>query len=393
MKNNILCMIFFIAFTIATLMCECSDVMASNSDESVEIKSKSAVVLEGSTGVVLYEKEKDEKLNPASITKIMTLLLIYEDLEAGKIKLTDKVRVSEHAASMGGSQVFLEPEEIQPVETMIKCISIASANDAAVAMAEHLAGSEEAFVARMNKRAKQLGMNNTSFINCCGLDVEGHYSTAYDVAIMSKQLICNYPHITKYTTTWMDSFVHKTRKGEKEFGLTNTNKLVRTYPGITGLKTGSTSLAKYCLSATAKKKGIDIISVVMGAPEHKLRYSEAAKLLDYGFSKVNLYEHKIKNKMFGYVKVKGGNPSSINGYMDGNYKYIKVEGNKSKLSYKVKLKALTAPVKKDQVIGKVQYYSNGKLIGSKNVYAKEVSLKVSYIDEVYNIIKNIFVLK
>ena len=254
-------------------------------EEALSIESKSAILMEGATGKIIYKKNPNEKFNPASFTKIMTLLLIYENLDNGKIKPNDKVTVSEHAASMGGSQVFLEPNEQQTVETMIKCISIASANDAAVAMAEHISGSEESFVNKMNKRANELGMKDTHFVNCCGLDVEGHYSSAYDVALMSKELITKHPEIIKYTTTWMDSIIHRTRKGESEFGLTNTNKLVRTYKGITGLKTGSTSLAKYCLSATANREGIDMIEVVMGAPEHKLRFVEASRLLVYGFGK------------------------------------------------------------------------------------------------------------
>ena len=270
-------------------------VRCENSNNEVNIESKSAIIMEGATGKIIYKKNPNERLNPASITKIMTLLLIYENMGNGKIKSSDKVTVSEHAASMGGSQVFLEPNEQQTVETMIKCISIASANDAAVAMAEHIGGSEEAFVNKMNKRAKELGMKDTHFVNCCGLDVEGHYSSAKDVAIMSKELITKYPEIIKYTTTWMDTITHTTRKGESEFGLTNTNKLVRTYKGITGLKTGSTSLAKYCLSATANREGIDMIAVVMGAPEHKLRFVEASRLLDYGFGKCTKYVHKYKD--------------------------------------------------------------------------------------------------
>ena len=196
-------------------------------DSKMELESPSAVLMEGSTGTILFEKNKDEKLKPASITKIMTLLLIFEALDAGQISLTDEVSVSEHAASMGGSQVYLEPYEVQNVETLIKCISISSANDASVAMAEHIAGSEEEFVARMNKRAKELGMNNTNFVNCCGLDADNHYSTAYDIALMSRELITKHPEVSNYATIWMDTFVHTTRKGRTEFGLTNTNKLIK----------------------------------------------------------------------------------------------------------------------------------------------------------------------
>lgn len=381
MKRNIICI--FVFFYVLSNVLLCSSTYAGN--ENLDLKAKSVVVIEGSTGEIIYEKDKDMKVNPASITKIMTLLITYEELEKGKIKLTDDVSVSEHAASMGGSQVFLEPGEIQTVETMIKCISIASANDAAVAMAEHISGSEIEFVKRMNIKAKKLGMNNTCFVNCCGLDVEGHYSTAYDVGIMSKELIVKYPQITKYTTTWMDSFVHKTRKGEKEFGLTNTNKLVRSYNGITGLKTGSTSLAKYCLSASARRNDIDIIAVVMGAPEHKLRYSEAAKLLDYGFAKTKLYEHKIDKDMLKNIKVKEGNKSSVDGYIKENYRYVNVENKKNNIKYRVKIKELKAPIYKNQKIGVVEYCKNGKIIKKQDILSKELCLKNRYVDEIYKI--------
>lgn len=230
----------------------------SSSGQAVNLTAKAAVLIEGNSGEIILEKNKDTELVPASITKIMTLTLIMEALEEGKIQLTDSVSVSEYAASMGGSQVFLEPNETQTVDTMIKCISIASANDAAVAMAEKIAGSEPNFVKKMNEKAKELGMKHTQFKNCTGLDDDiksGHFSSAYDVGLMSRELIMKHPGISKYSTVWMDTIIHKTKKGESQFGLTNTNKLVRFYDGITGLKTGSTSKAKYCLSATAKRNG------------------------------------------------------------------------------------------------------------------------------------------
>ncbi len=250
---------------------------------SVSILAKSAVLIENNSGRILFEKEKDTELVPASITKIMTLLLIFEALHNKKITLEDSVSTSEFAASMGGSQVFLEPGETQTVDTMIKCISIASANDAAVAMAEHVSGSETEFVKKMNEKAKELGMVHTSFKNCNGLDdsiQSGHYSSAYDVALMSRELITKYPEISNYSTVWMDEITHTTRKGTTQFGLTNTNKLIRTYNGITGLKTGSTSKAKYCLSATAERNGVSLTAVIMAAPDPKERFAEAAALLE-----------------------------------------------------------------------------------------------------------------
>ena len=224
--------------------------------EGLDLTAKSAVVMEAGSGTILYQKDKDMKLPPASVTKVMSLLLIFEELDKGNLKYSDKVTVSEHAASMGGSQVFLEPGESQTVDTMLKCIVISSANDAVVSMAEHIAGSEGAFVKRMNEKAKQLGMKNTTFKNSCGLDIKGHETSAYDIALMSRELTTKHPDIFKYTKIWMDKFTHETKKGTKEFGLSNTNKLLKQYNGCTGLKTGSTSTAKFCLSATATRNGV-----------------------------------------------------------------------------------------------------------------------------------------
>lgn len=229
----------------------------SSSSVALDVSAPSVLLMEASTGTVIYEKNSHEVLRPASITKIMTMILIFDALTRGQISLTDTVTVSEYAASMGGSQVFLEAGETQTVETMLKCISVASANDACVAMAEHICGSETEYVRQMNERAKGLGMNDTTFVNCCGLDVDGHVTSAYDVALMSRELITKYPQIHDYCTIWMENITHVTAKGSSEFGLTNTNKLIKQYPYATGLKTGSTGLAKYCVSATAEKDGMD----------------------------------------------------------------------------------------------------------------------------------------
>ena len=367
---------------------ERNNINNSNNNE-VSIESKSAILMEGATGKIIYKKNPNERLNPASITKIMTLLLIYENLDNGKIKSSDKVTVSEHAASMGGSQVFLEPNEQQSVETMIKCISIASANDAAVAMAEYIGGSEEAFVNKMNKRAKELGMKDTHFVNCCGLDVEGHYSSAKDVAIMSKELITKYPEIIKYTTTWMDTITHTTRKGESEFGLTNTNKLVRTYKGITGLKTGSTSLAKYCLSATANRNGEDMIAVVMGAPDHKLRFMEASKLLDYGFGKCVKYEHTYKESKLKGIPVEKGVSKYVDGKVESPFTYVYID-EKVKITNKKIINNVVAPIKSGDKIGVIEYFMNGKKIGERDIVAKKGVRKADYIDYFNNILEDIF---
>ena len=269
--------------------------------QAVSIQAPSAVLMEASTGKVLFEKEGDEKRSPASVTKVMTLLLIFDALKAGKIKMTDQVTTSAYAKSMGGSQVFLEEGEVQTVETLIKCIVIASGNDASVAMAEYISGTEEAFVDAMNKRAEGLGMVNTHFTDCCGLTEDpDHLTTARDIAIMSRELINCYPEIHNYSTIWMENITHVTRQGTKEFGLANTNKLLKMAADfqVTGLKTGSTSRAKYCLSATAQKDGVRLIAVIMAAPDYKARFSDARNLLNFGYAVCRLYEDKEKIERF-----------------------------------------------------------------------------------------------
>ncbi|MDD3174463.1 MAG: D-alanyl-D-alanine carboxypeptidase [Herbinix sp.] len=361
-------------------------------DAQLELSSPSAVLIEGSTGMVIYEKNKDERLKPASITKVMTLLLIFEALDAGKIKLTDEVSVSEHAASMGGSQVFLEPYEIQDVNTMIKCISIASANDACVAMAELLAGSEEEFVASMNKRAKELGMNNTNFVNCCGLDVDNHYSSAYDVALMSRELITKHPEISTYSTVWMDTFIHTTKKGQTEFGLTNTNKLVKFYQGITGLKTGSTGLAKYCLSASAKRNDMDLIAVIMAAPDTKTRFAEASKLLNYGFANYSIYKDDNLETVLSPVKVTKGVLDSVQGKIDNKFSYLCTKGKSVEDIRKevILYEQVPAPVAVNDKIGEIIYYYDNDKIGSIDILASEAVDKAGYKDCFIKIIKRYF---
>lgn len=297
------------------------DVEVVNETNDLNVTAKSAILMEASTGEVLYDKNGDERLSPASITKIMTLILIFDALDEGRIKLEDEVVTSEYAKSMGGSQVFLETGEIQSVETLIKCIIVASGNDASVAMAEFVAGSENEFVNLMNKRAKELGMNNTHFIDCCGLtDSDEHYSTAKDVAIMSRELITRYPDIKKYSCIWMENITHTTNQGTKEFGLTNTNKLLKQYEYTTGLKTGSTSKAKYCVSATAQKDNIEMIAVIMAAPDYKVRFSEAKILLEYGFNTCKLFSDNKDEKW--EIKVKGGKKNSVSGTNTEKFSHI-----------------------------------------------------------------------
>ncbi len=365
----------------------------------LNINSVAAVVLEGKTGQILYEKDKDKELIPASITKIMTLLLIFEALQNGRITLDDTVPVSEYAASMGGSQVYLEPNETQTVDTMIKCISIASANDAAVAMAEYIAGSESAFVEQMNKKAAELGMEHTHFMNCNGLDdtiESGHYSSAYDVALMSRELITKYPQISNYSTVWTDSFTHTNSKGEQsEFGLTNTNKLIRSYNGITGLKTGSTAKAKYCLSATAKRDNIDIIAVVMAAPDHKTRFSEAASLLDYGFGKCILYSDEHKDFSCEPLKISKSLVKEIE-YAPSEAFYYTFTNNEdtSLVTSEIKLNEnIKAPVAEGDVVGSIEYSYGGQPIGSVSLISKTNAPKAGFKDYIGTLVKNYISLK
>lgn len=367
---------------------------ATVSGSAVDITAKSAVLIEGKTGEILLAKDKDKELVPASITKIMTLTLIFEAIDQGKLSLEDEVTVSEYAAGMGGSQVFLEPNETQTVNTMIKCISIASANDAAVAMAEKIAGSEANFVKKMNEKAKKLGMAHTVFKNCTGLDdniESGHYSSAYDVALMSRELIMKHPQISKYSTVWMDSIIHKTKKGESTFGLTNTNKLVRFYDGITGLKTGSTSKAKYCLSATARRNGMDLIAVVMAAPDHKVRFSEAQKLLDYGFANCSVYEDTFSTMHFEQLPIKGGIPAQIDVYPKGKFSHtFTSQFDESKIKKKITYNEVTAPVKKGDVVGGIQYSYQGKDLGTIPLLAMQETKKAGYADYLMMSIRKFF---
>ena len=367
----------------------------TTSGSAVDISAVSAVLIEGSTGDIIYEKDKGKELVPASITKIMTLTLIFEALDNGKLTLETPVSVSEYAASMGGSQVFLEPNETQTVDTMIKCISIASANDAAVAMAEKIAGSEEAFVKKMNEKAVALGMKHTQFKNCTGLDdniESGHFSSAYDVALMSRELITKHPEISNYSTVWMDTIIHKTKKGETEFGLTNTNKLVRFYDGITGLKTGSTSKAKYCLSASARRNDMDLIAVIMAAPDHKKRFSEAQALLDYGFANCHIYRDTDIAQALKPVPVQGGKEDQVVPVPKSTFSYLLKNEDSSaaptrKISY---FDAQKAPLKKGAPVGSVDYYEKDKKIGSVVLAASKDIPAAGFTDYLLALTKKLF---
>lgn len=324
------------------------------------LSSKSALLMDADTGTILYEQNSNEELPPASVTKIMTMLLIYEAEKAGQFAWTDTVQVSAHATSMGGSQVFLEEGETQTAADLTKCIAIASANDAAVAMAEFVAGSEEAFVQKMNERAKSLGMVHTHFVNACGLDADGHLTTAHDIALMSRELIQNFPEIKEYTTTWQDTIIHHTRRGDSEFGLTNTNKLIRWYDGATGLKTGSTGNALYCLSGTAEKDGLSLIAVVMAAPDYKARFREVMQLLDYGFANYTLETGREKGYVMGAVPVSKGTKTQVDAAIAEEISVLVQKGAESTWDTKTELlPALEAPVEKGAKIGELIYLKDG----------------------------------
>ena len=351
-----------------------------NGADSLGITAPSAILMEASTGTVVLEKNAHEKLPPASVTKIMTLLLIFDAISQEKIQLDDTVTTSEHAASMGGSQVFLETGETQSVDTMIKCISVASANDASVAMAEYVAGTETLFVEMMNERAKGLGMNDTHFVNCCGLDTEGHVTSAYDIALMSRELITKYPQIHNYSTIWMENITHATKRGTEEFGLTNTNKLIRQYPYATGLKTGSTSLAKFCVSATAEKDGIELIAVIMAAPDPKGRFADATALLNYGYAKCTLYRDTDELPQVT-VPVRGGVEEEAAGEYAGSFSYLSTTGQdltgiEKKWYAKTEVEA---PVEKGQQIGKLVYYLDGQELGKIEIVAAKAVDRADYL--------------
>lgn len=332
---------------------------------ATEITAPSAILLEASTGQVIYEKNATERRSPASITKIMTLLLIFEALSEGKISLQDEVVTSAHAKSMGGSQVFLEEGETQTLETMIKCIVIASGNDASVAVAEHIAGSEADFVEKMNAKATELGMVDTHFEDCCGLtDSDSHYTTAKDVAIMSRELTVKYPEVFTYTRIWMEDITHVTRRGSSTFTLSSTNKLLKWYQWTTGLKTGSTAKAKFCISATASKDGMDLIAVIMGAPDPKERFHDAEKLLNYGFSVSNLYVDENKEPL-PQMRVEGGVEESVSLHYAEEFRYLDVTGRDlSAVEKELKLpESVKAPVTEGKTAGQAVYRIGGEEIG------------------------------
>lgn len=340
-------------------------------------EAKSAILIERDTGKVLYNKNSNERLAPASMTKIMTMLLIMEALDKGKIKMSDKVRTSEHAASMGGSQIFLEPGEEMTVKEMLKGIAIASGNDASVAMAEFISGSEEEFVKKMNKKAKELGLKNTSFKNPTGLTEEGHYSSAYDMAIMAKELL-KYESITKFTGTYEDYLRENT---DKKFWLVNTNRLIKFYPGVDGVKTGYTGEAKYCLTASAKKGNMRAIAVVFGASTPKERNAQVTKMLDFAFSQYETHPLYKRNQTVAKVKVKKGKQKFIELTTSEPISILTKKGeDMNDVKKEIKMKDnISAPIQKGQELGTLVLKKDGEVLAESPVAAKEDMKKAGFI--------------
>ncbi len=363
-----------IFLAVVMLMTACLAVNTSAAEFQCESDARALILIEAETGRVLYEKNADEALPPASVTKVMTMLLVMEAIDSGVLKYDDTVSVSENAASMGGSQVFLEPGEQMTVHELLKCVVVSSANDACVALAEHIAGSEEGFVAKMNERAKELGMNNTNFENTNGLDdtTSNHVISARDIAIMSAELITKHPKILEYSSIWMDSI----RNGE--FGLSNTNRLIRFYSGANGLKTGSTAKAKFCISASAKRNGMQLICVVMGAQSRDSRNEIAKKLFDFGFA--NYAYESFPEKTLDPISVVGGKDKSVALSYDG-YELVTEKANAGKIEVKTELpESIPAPVKSGDVIGRVTYSLNGEILTERDITAVNDVARVGFWD-------------
>ena len=359
-----------------------SDIGSSTNDNnSLNLESASAILIEQSTGQVLYAHNIHEQLRPASVTKVMSILLIMEALDNGKISLTDQVPCSENAASMGGSQIWLDPRETLNVDDMLKAICVNSANDCVVAMAEFIAGSEDAFVQMMNDKAKELGMNDTTFKNCHGLDEDGHVTSSYDIALMSRELLSKHPNVTKYTTIWMDTL----RGGKSQ--LSNTNKLIKYYKGATGLKTGSTGLALYNLSASATRDNLSLIAVIMKAPSTKVRFAEAQKLLDYGFNTFSYKEFGKKDDVISAVKVDKGSNPEVQAVLKDNSGTLIKKGKDKNIEQNIDLpSSISAPVVAGQKLGEVTFSLDGEVISKTDIIAKDNVDKVN----LFNISKKVY---
>ena len=355
------------------------------SDNSLNLQSGAAILIDQNSGQILYEHNIHEQLRPASVTKIMSILLVMEALDSGQISLTDKVPCSENASSMGGSQIWLTTSETLTVNEMLKCMCVVSANDCTVAMAEYLCGSTDSFVEKMNKKAKELGMNDTCFKNCHGIDEDGHVTSAYDIALMSRELLNNHPSITNYTTIWMDSI----RDGKSE--LVNTNKLVRNYEGCTGLKTGSTSLALYNLSASATRDNLSLIAVIMKAPTTALRFSEAKALLDYGFANYSATTLSKEGEIVKNVTVQKGVENNLNAVFSETKTAMIQKWQESKITQEIDIPdTISAPIYKGEKIGQINYYIDGELLGCVDIVSDRDISKNGFLNMSAFVIKRWF---
>lgn len=390
MLKRLLALFLVLAMTVTQAFAENQQAEQQNetqTESKLGLSAKSAVLIEQSSGKVLYEENADEQMPPASITKIMTMLLVMEALEDNKIGLDDKVTASEHACSMGGTQIWLEPGEQMTVDELLKATAVASANDASVALGEHIAGSEQAFVDLMNQRAAQLSMDNTVFKNATGLDADGHLSTARDIAVMSRELL-KHKEITKYTTIWMDSL----RDGKNE--LVNTNKMVRFYKGATGLKTGTTDEAGSCLSASAERNGLSLIAVTMGSKTSKERFASATALLDYGFSNYTVVTPQIDKKDLAPVKVLGGAKHYVGVRTDNLDSVVVKKGAEKNIEQNLTIVSdVEAPVVNGQVLGKLRISLDGEELACYDVKAAEAVDKMSLLIALWELWKQLITLK
>ena len=350
-------------------------------DNFLNLEAESAILIEQNSGQILYSHNIHEKLHPASVTKVMSLLLIMEALDSGKISLDTQIPCSENAANMGGSQIWLDPRETLTINDMLKAIAVVSANDCVTAMAEYLGGSTENFVKMMNEKAKELGMNDTNFVNCHGLDEDEHLTSAYDIALMSRELLTKHPQITNYTTIWTDSL----RDGKS--ALSNTNKLVRNYSGCTGLKTGSTSKALFNLSASATRNDLSLIAVVMKAPTSAVRFSNASSLLDYGFNTFSYKSFATQGEVFKSVSVTKGVQNEINAVYETTPSFLIKKGEESNITYEINIpESVQAPISQGQQLGTISYYLNNEKIAEVSLIAESSIEKITFI----NMMKSLF---
>ena len=368
--TNILFVLIFLFSSLMPKISYCNESEKKGSE--LEILAPSAILVEKDSGKILYEKNSTERRSCASITKIMTMLLVMEEINDGNLSETDTIVTSEHSSSMGGSDIWLEPGESMTAGEMIKAVMVASANDAAVALAEHISGSEESFVAKMNERAKELGMNDTEFKNCNGLDEEGHLTTAYDISLMARELM-KHNEIFKYSSIWIDYL----RDGKTQ--LVNTNKLLKSYQGITGLKTGTTDDAGCCMVATAKRNNLNLISIVLGDATSKDRFSDAAKLLDFGFANFISLKPKLQDDALDPLKVNNGVKKNVSLKVDFSKDIFVEKGKEKNITYSLELlNEVSAPIKENDVVGKLIYKSGDEIIAEYDVKASENIEKISF---------------